>query len=236
MNIAVQPMSDFWARPPWTVLPRRELDHLQAYTRAKTYARHQSVYRQAEKPLGLYCVMTGDVLLERISADGMCTAFRIAKAGDVFGFRALFARQHHAATARSLTKSQIALVPAAQLRDALASNSEFALEMLRVVAADPGPMNAPLLRTPLIPAARRLAHLLLVLQGQYAHRAVGPGVRFRLPVTRGCVAALIAIRPETVSRLFQQLSTMGICMAQKSEIIIPDVARLAEFAAQSDAA
>lgn len=236
MNVAVQSISDFWARSPWIALPGRELNRLQTSAAAKSYVRHQIIYRQAEKPLGLYCVMSGDVLLERISADGACTAFRIAKAGDMFGFRALFARQDHAATARSLTTSRIALLPAAQLREVLASNGQFALEMLRVVAADPGPMNAPLLRSPLIPAARRLAHLLLVLQGQYAHRTVGPGVRFRLPVARGSIASLIAIRPETVSRLLQQLSTMGICQVQKSEIIIPDIARLAEFAAESDAA
>jgi len=236
MHMSVQPLSDIWARPPWTALPARELDRLRPYMTVKSYARHQGIYRQGDKPLGLYCVIAGDVLLERIGADGVCTAFRIAKAGDMFGFRALFAREQHAATARSLTKSQIAMMPAAQLRDALASNSEFALEMLRVVAADPGPMNAPLLRSPLIPAVRRLAYLLLLLQQQYGHKAAGLGVRFRLPVARGSIAALIAIRPETVSRLFQQLSTMDICKAQKSEVVVPDIARLAAFAMESDAA
>lgn len=235
MNISVELASDLWARPPWAALPPRELDRLRASASAKSYARHQAIYRQGEKPLGLFCVIAGDVLLERISADGLCTAFRIAKAGDMFGFRALFARQHHAATARSLTRSQIVLVPAAPLRVALASTGTFALEFLRIVAADPGPMNAPLLRSPLIPAARRLAHLLLVLQGQYARREPGSGTRFNLPVGRSSIAALIAIRPETVSRLLQQLASMGLCKVQKSEITIPDPARLVAFAAESDA-
>lgn len=225
-----EPASGIWAHPPWTGLSSGELGLLQRHAVTKSYARPEAVYRQGAAPRGLYCVLSGDVLLERIGADGVCTAFRIATAGDLFGYRALFSRQLHAVTARVLTNSRITLVPAGPLRRLLASNGEFGLELLKVVAADPGPMQAPLLRSPLIPAARRLAHLLLLLKDRHA-RTTGGGATLDLPVNKGSIAALIGIRPETVSRLFQQLDGAGICTLRRSRITIPDVTRLAAFAA-----
>lgn len=224
-----------WDCPPWNGLSSKELVLIRRNASTKSYTRHQTVYRQGEAPQGLYCLLAGDVLLERIAPDGVCTAFRIATTGDLFGFRALFARQSHAATARALTKSRIALVPPAPLRGLVVSNGQFAFELLKIVAADPGPMHAPLLRSPLIPAVRRLAHLLLVLHGQYPQTICAGGATLDLPMNKGSIAALIAIRRETVSRLFQELARSGICTLRRSRIAIPDIARLAQFAANGGA-
>jgi CRP-like cAMP-binding protein len=167
--------------------------------------------------------------LDHIDEEGNHTAFRIAVPGDLLGFRSLFAEQPHAATARALRRCRVNFVPEAPLRRLLGSNPLLGCELLKLVAADPGPIYAPLLRSPLLPATSRLAHLLLILHRQYAENFGEGEVIYELPVSKGNIAALIGIRRETVSRLFQQLEKAGLCILRGSRIAIPSTKRLVEY-------
>jgi CRP-like cAMP-binding protein len=111
----------------------------------------------------------------------------------------------------------------------LEANPRLACALLKLVAADPGPIHAPLLRSPWLPAASRLAHLLLIFHRQYAGGVDEGRATYELPVSMGNIAALVGVRRETVSRLFQQLENAGLCTLQDSRIVIPSTRRLIEF-------
>jgi CRP-like cAMP-binding protein len=218
-----------WTRPPWNALSQREIDVLSRHTKVESFERHQIIFRQGSSPRGLHCIVAGDILLDHVDKEGNHTAFRIAASGDLLGFRSLFAEQSHAATARALRHSRVSFVPAALLRQMLGSNPLLACELLKLVAADPGPIHAPLLRSPLLPAASRLAHLLLILQRQYAENTRDGEAVYELPVSKENIAALIGIRRETVGRLFQQLEEAGLCSLRRSRISIPSTQHLSDF-------
>jgi CRP/FNR family transcriptional regulator len=220
---------EIWAHPPWNVLSQDEIVALGRHSEVQAFERHRIIFRQGERSRGLYCILQGDVLLDHLDEERNHTAFRIAVPGDLLGFRSLFAEQPHAATARALRRCQVNFVPEAPLRRLLESNPRLSGELLKIVAADPGPTYAPLLRSPWLPAASRLAHLLLILHRQCAGNLGEGEVTYELPVSMGSIAALIGIRRETVSRLFQQLQNAGLCTLQGSRIVIPSSKRLIEY-------
>lgn len=220
---------EIWTRPPWHTLSREEIAALGRHNRMQTFERHKIIFRQGDRPRGLHCILTGDVLLDHLDEEGNHTAFRIAVPGDLLGFRSLFAEQPHAATARALRRCLVNFVPEAPLRRLLESNPRLSCELLKLVAADPGPIYAPLLRSPWLPAASRLAHLLLILHRQYAGSPGEGEATYELPVSMGSIASLVGIRRETVSRLFQQLENAGLCTLHGSRVVIPSTKRLIEY-------
>jgi CRP/FNR family transcriptional regulator len=214
---------------PWRALAPVEVEGLRPQVETRPYRRHQLVFCQGAPPEGLYSVLSGNVLLEQLDKLGNRTAFRIATAGDILGHRSLFAEQRHAASARALKPCRICFFPQAALRQVLGSNRRLAYEMLKLVATDPGPIHAPLLRSPFVPTAARLAHVLVLLQQQYApsHEA---GAAYEVLLSKGNIAALIAARRETVSRLLQQFERAGLCFVRGARIMISNTKDLTAFA------
>jgi CRP-like cAMP-binding protein len=216
---------------PVRILTGEELRRLQRGLREIAHRRRHCIFRQDDLPDGIHCVASGEVLLESIDRDGNQTAFFIAATGDLIGYRSLFADQPHAATARTLSPCRTYFVPAALVHGLIVENPALAREFLRLLARDPGPIAAPLLRNPYIPAASRLSHLILVLGDRFGSRTSGQGFTCSLPVTRTDIAALIGVRRETVARLLQELEQAGILRLDERNIIVSDPEELAAFAA-----
>ena len=73
----------------------------------------------------------------------------------------------------------------------------------------------------------RFAHLLLVLKDRYAKTAEGDKeLVFELPLSRQDMAAMIGIRPETLSRTVRQFEEDGIAEFSGRTVRVPDVSSL----------
>lgn len=188
------------------------------------------VFYQGQEPLGLYCIANGDVLLERTDSHGNETAFRIAGPGEMIGYRSLFGRHAHEATARALSPVRLCFFPAPVVEEFVASSPRLAREFLALVARDPGPIHAPLLRNPLASAISRLAQLILILVQRRAQQTGPKEFVLKLPVSNADIASLIGIRRETVTRRLQELERDGICSHKGRQLVITDIDRLVALA------
>ncbi len=215
---------------PWNVLAPAELQRLHRDARLVERARGEAFLRQGEAPRGLYFVIAGDVLLEQFDTQGTYTAFRIAGAGDLFGYRSLFALEPHATTALALKRSRVARVSGTTIEALMASNPALARAFLTMIATDPGPVYAPLLRSPLLPATVRLAHLLLILKDRYARPFRAGALYYELPLSQEQIGGLIGARRESVSRLFKQFDAAGVCRQRGRKIVVPSIERLRDYA------
>ncbi len=216
---------------PVQTLTPDELDLLQRGLREIPHKRRHCIFRQDDPSDGIHCVVDGEVLLESVDYEGNQIAFFIAAKGDLIGYRSLFAEVAHAATARALSSCRTFFIPAAVLHRLIAGNPELGRAFLRLLALDPGPIAAPLLRNPYIPAGARLGHLLQVLGEQFGRAAQGGGITFGLPLSRSDIAALIGARRETVARLLREFERAGVVRLAKRNLVVTDPARLAALAA-----
>lgn len=201
--------------------------------------RDELAYRQGDRPLGLYQVRDGVLLLEFHDAHGNTTAFGVVTAGQFFGYRSYFAGTPHMATARAVTPSTVLLVPGAGVEAFLRAGGEVATRfLLRLVARDPGPLLAPLLRSPYLPARLRVAYCIMHFAPARPAPDPRPGLRrdgsgggngdaepplvFRLPIGRVDLAAMVALRPETLSRVVTQLGRDGGIQLDDREVRVAD--------------
>ena len=188
------------------------------------------VFDQGDEPQGIYCVASGYVLLWRIDAFGNKIALGLIGPGEIMGYRSYFAKDRHTATARALTECRVCLVPGSAMGRLLDRNTTLGRQFLHTLARDPGPPDALLLRAPHVPAHVRLVSLLLILRDQFAVTSADDSAEFDLPITRRDIAALLAMRPETVSRAIKELEDDGIAIFSDRHVVVPYLERLYDIA------
>ena len=209
--------------------PRRPRD-LPGAPLSRPFRRRQEVYRQGEEPLGIYCVEAGHLLLRHCDTFGNETAYRVAMPGEFIGYRSYFAGQAHAVTAYALDTGSVCLFPRAALTRLIERNPPVASAFLRMLARDPGPMYAPLLRSSYLPARVRLANLLLLLRERCAAPTATGGLAYELPLRRRDMAALLGTREETVARTVAAYEKEGLAKFDGRRVEVPDAVRLQEIA------
>ncbi len=199
------------------------LDYVERSRKRRIYERRDSVYNQNEEPEGLYCIQSGHLLLRHTDENDNETAFRIVGPGEIVGYRSLFAEEPHAATAQAMTTCYVCFYNKAVVESIIASSTSLARKFLKVIARDPGPSDALLLRGQ-HPLRVRLIYLLMILRQYYGDTfKESHGLKFSLPITRLQIAALLGARPESVTRAIKDLEHDGIILFQGKDVSIPDL-------------
>jgi CRP-like cAMP-binding protein len=187
------------------------------------------IFNQDDEPQGIYCVASGYVLLWRIDAFGNETAFGLIGPGGIMGYRSCFAGKPHAATARALTECQVCLVPNQTIWRLFDGNPALERRFLFTLARDPGPVDGLLLRANHVPIRTRLVSLLLIFRERFAERGAADSAKFKLPITRQDIAALLGARPETVTRTIRELEDDGIVFFDRRYVDVPNLKQLYEI-------
>lgn len=199
---------------------------LKAARRMTTYQVGETLFHQSDAAHGVYCLMSGLALLKQLDPFGNETAFRILFPGQTCGWRSLFAKQQHTASAVVIETSQVCFIPGAEIERMLRLDPDLARRFLTTLAMDPGPADAVLLRNSFLPARVRLAHLLLILCERCLGDAEQGEVCYRLPIKRKHIAALIGTSGETVSRTIKELEDDRLVSFDQRNVFIPDIERL----------
>ena len=212
--------------PVWGGLGETEAAQMARSCAHRPFRRRQEVYQQGEEPLGIYCVEAGHLLLRHCDTFGNETAFRVAMPGEFVGYRSFFAGEPHAVTAYALDTGSVCLFPRAALTRLFERHPAVVSKFLRMLARDPGPMYAPLLRSTYLPARVRLANLLVLLRERCAVRAANGGLTYELPLRRRDIAALLGTREETVARTVAAYHRDGLARFDGRRVEVPDADRL----------
>src|SRR5690554_3567799 len=71
----------------------------------------QTLFYEGTNPLGLFCMNSGAVKVYKSTSNGKEQIIRLAKAGDLLGYRALLGEENYAASATILEDAQICFIP-----------------------------------------------------------------------------------------------------------------------------
>jgi CRP/FNR family transcriptional activator FtrB len=179
--------------------------------------------RQGEKPDFLHIVVSGRVGLfgetERDEA-----LVEIFGPGDAFIVPAVALDMVSLLTARMLDEGRILMWPAASFRTQVRANVALAYRAMLQLSSYWRMLVTQIKELKLLSAVERLSALLLSL----APRASGP-TKVVLPGSRGLVAGLLGVAPQSLSRAFSVLRPIGVTGSGR-EISITDTARLREIA------
>jgi CRP-like cAMP-binding protein len=213
------------------LLPR-ELDDMTATKAIKSLARGESLFFDGDRPAGIYCVSAGTVKVFKVGRDGREQIVRLARPGDILGYRALLSGGGHSNCASALEDAQVCFVPRATFFSLVESSPTTASRVLALLSRELRKAEDMMVDLVQRPVRERVAETLLLLKESGGVDTDGKTLRIR--ITRAEIGAIVGAATESVIRLLAEFKREGLVDFIGRRIAIVDHKGLVEAAAVAD--
>jgi CRP/FNR family transcriptional regulator, polysaccharide utilization system transcription regulator len=184
-------------------LHKHELDQLEADKGCMLYKKGQVVFSAGAYPHGLFCVKEGKIKIFRVGDEGKEQIVRLAKAGDILGYRALLSGDKYASSAEAIEESKICFVPSQTFLSILEGNGILSMHIMKLLSQDLKNAEHKMIDLAQKPVRERVAEALLYLKQTYGLAEDGKTINVTL--SREDIANIVGTATETTIRLLSEL-------------------------------
>ena len=183
-------------------LNEEELCALNTSKGCRTYTKGQVIFNEGAYPHGLFCINEGKAKLSKPGYTGREQIVRLAKDGDILGYRALLSGETYNCSAVALEDSSICFIPKNTFSELVTKNSNLAFELMKLLSVDLKNAENKLLNLAQKPVRERLAEALLFLKETY-HFEID-GATLNVILSREEIANIVGTATEVVIRLLSE--------------------------------
>mgnify|MGYP006286987781 CR=1 FL=1 len=201
--------------------------------RCNTFKKGQIMFFEGNNPLGIYCVRSGTIKLYKIGLGGKEQIVRLAKPGDLLGYRAVLAEETYALSAAVLEDATACFIPRDEFVAALEQHPELYRQTLKSLCSELGVMQERLQSMAQRSVRERLAGILLLLRENFEEQAVESGLEpevIGVKLPREDLANLTGTSTETVIRLLSEFQSDGFVKLEGKRIRLQNPDRLTRLA------
>jgi CRP-like cAMP-binding protein len=214
----------------WGALAESELTSLDNCKRLIACEPGEILFSQGEQGNGVYCIKSGLIGLRRIDINGNSALIRLINAGSTVGYRTFLTRKAHINSAEALTSSTLCYVPRPNVEKLLKANPLLGERFLQHFYDDAIDTENDYVRSLTMGMKSRFLHLILVFYERFGYQDENGNAVVQLPVKKGEIAELVGVRPESISRLIDQLQTDEIMRFKDRRVEFSDVDRVLQQA------
>jgi len=193
---------------------------LNAIRQTALYPRGALLFVEGESPRGVFVLCSGEVKLTASSKQGESIILRLAESGELLGLSSLIAGSPYAATAETLTPSQVAFIPARRFQRFLRAHPDVALHVAEHLSME---LHKSWEQAHLLVLARstrsKLAQLLLEWASEHG-KTEGEGVCVPFHMTQEEIGHIIGTSRETVSRLLSDFKRRRLVRIKGSSVYL----------------
>lgn len=211
-------------------LPKEAADALVSAATFHSYDRGAALFLQGEKATLIHVVVRGWVKLFRIAPNGSEAVVNVFTKGGSFGEAVALRAQPYPVSAEAVTDCEVMQIPAGVLTSLIRRDPEVAINVLAATFQHLKSLVAQVEQMKAQTGAQRVAEFLLEL----CSCAVGSCV-VGLPYDKVLIAGRLGMKPESLSRAFSKLRSVGV-IVEGSHAAIEDVARLRDYCEEDPAA
>jgi len=182
------------------------------------YKKGQIVFFEGNYPDGLFCLREGKIKIYKTGPEGKEQIIRLAKTGDVLGYRALISGEHYNATAATLEDSRVCFIRKEAIFNLLKTNSNFSLYLIKLLSKDLEDVENRLVNITQKPVRERLAEALIILKETYGTESNNSVLNISL--SREDLANIVGTATETVIRLLADFRQNGLISTKGKKIEI----------------
>ncbi|MBD2767551.1 Crp/Fnr family transcriptional regulator [Hymenobacter sp. BT664] len=182
------------------------------------YQKGERIFMEGSLTAGLHCVKQGKIKVTKSTHDGKEQIVRLAKAGDVLGFRSLLAGTRYSTSAVALDDCVVCCIPRADFFRVWQANLQFSTSLMQMMAKALSDAEVQMLHLAYNPVRERLAEALLLLY--HTFRKEGDQQPFAICISREDLASLVGTAKETATRLLSELKEEGIIATRGSQVTI----------------
>lgn len=205
-------------------LSGEDLERVTRYTRERHLEKGEILFQRGDPAHGFYLVVTGQMKLAVSSSQGNEKVVEIISPMHTFGEAVLFLNRPYPVFAEALMPTHLLHVSEAVVSDLIDQDPSFARKLLAGMAIRLHGMIQDVETYSLRSSMQRVIGYLL--------QQVGDGESsnacdIELPTSKQVIASRLNLTPETLSRIFHDLSNAGLITVHGKHITLHDPDRLA---------
>jgi CRP-like cAMP-binding protein len=210
--------------PMFSALPQEAIDSLLGLSELQLHQRRTMLFEQDQPASAFYLVLDGWVKLFRMTVSGDEAVVGVFARGDCIAEVPCLTGGHYPVSAEVVADARLLAVPARGIAELTRASPGIGLAMLASTSLHLRKLVDQIEELKARTGPQRLANFLVEL----APVSQGP-CTIALPYEKLLIAGRLGMKPESLSRAFQRLQSVGVRI-NHSTIAVADIARLAEFA------
>lgn len=160
------------------------------------------LFQEGGYPAGVYCINRGKIKLFKTGRDGREQIVRLAREGDLVGYRSLISGEPYMASASVLEDAAICFIPKDAFLSLLRESPAFSMHMMGFLARDLKKAEQGELSLAQETVKERLAETLMILKEFFGVEEDGSTIKTNM--TREEIASIVGTATETVIRLLSE--------------------------------
>jgi len=214
-------------RSDWSDLDQDTSDLLQRGRHRQQYSSGEIIFAQGEPNDGVYCVSVGTAAIRKLDESGNSVILQLAYPGDTIGFHSFLTGTKHRTNAEALGDCALCHFDSATINVALTRDPTLGRHFLKRSIAELDFARDMLFRQATLSNRGKVVHLLLLLAKRHGRRHTDGSHSIDLPISRHDLAAMVGMRPESISRIISRLESAGLAEFSGRHVTIPRIEALA---------
>jgi CRP/FNR family transcriptional regulator, polysaccharide utilization system transcription regulator len=206
------------------VLSDEEKKYIKQHHVCIKFKRNETIFKCGDKPIGLTCLSSGKVKVFKEGISGREQILRMAKPIGFIGYRALFAEEHHTASAVAIEDSVVCKIEKEAMFEVLKSNSDLAIRIIKAFATELGFSNDRTVTLTQKHIRGRLAESLIFLMETYGFEPDNTTIKVYL--SREDIANLSNMTTSNAIRTLSTFASEGLIDIDGRKIQIKDINKL----------
>ena len=168
------------------------------------YKKGQLIFNEGNRPSGMHCINKGKIKLYQTGEKGKEQILRLAKKGDLLGYRALISGEAYSASASVMEDATLCFIPKITFFDFLQTNSDFSSKIMQLLSHDLKEAENRLTVLAQKSVRERMAETILMLNEFYG--ADKEGIINSI-VSRDDIANIVGTATETTIRILSDFKS-----------------------------
>lgn len=204
----------------YTELPSKDAEMLSKHQSCELYKKGSSFFHEGSRPNGVFFIHKGKVKIYK-HGDGREQIIKIAKEGELLGYRAILADEQFPVSAKTLEDCHLCFIPKHIFLEALLASPAFSQKILKEACRELDTMTGVLTNMAQKTVHERVTQTLLQLSEIYGENPIN--------LKREDLAGLVGTATETLIRFLSELKESGLVEIQGRKIIIKNKSELKKF-------
>jgi CRP/FNR family transcriptional regulator len=192
------------------------------------YKKGQLIFFEGNKPQGLFCISQGKVKVFQTGIDGKEQILRLAKEGNILGYRALISGGSYSASAMAMEDSSVCMVPKRTFFELVQANSELSTRLMQLLSHDLKEAEHRITELAQKPVRERMAETILMLKEFYGLE--GDNKTINATISRDDIANITGTATETGIRVLSDFRNEKIVDLKGKKIRILNMNKLLKAA------
>lgn len=188
------------------------------------YKKGRIIFNEGQRPSGIYVIYQGKVKIHKLGPNAKEQIVRLAKEGDVLGYRSLISGDLYNATAETLEDSMLCFLSKETFFNLLANNSSVSTNLLKLLSENLAAAETKVVEIIQKPTRNRVAEALLLLKEMYGLE--NDNQTLNIVMIREDIANIAGMATETAIRILYDLRDEGLIDLDKKKIKILNVQKL----------